>query len=82
MLSCELCKIFKNTFFYRTPLVIASVLWLQHTADIDFLNWKLDKILIQKGYGGAVLIDLPEDSDALIFDFLLAKLHTYGFDST
>ena len=24
VLSCELCKIFKNTFFYRTPLVTAS----------------------------------------------------------
>ena len=23
--SCEFCEIFKNTFFYRTPLVAASV---------------------------------------------------------
>ena len=23
--SCEICEIFKNTFFYRTPLVAASV---------------------------------------------------------
>ena len=24
---CEFCKIFKNTFFYRTPLVAASACW-------------------------------------------------------
>ena len=28
VLSCELCKISKNTFFHRTPLVAASVLTL------------------------------------------------------
>ena len=22
--SCEFCKIYKNTFYYRTPLVVAS----------------------------------------------------------
>ena len=25
--SCEFCEIFKNTFFYRTPLVAASIYW-------------------------------------------------------
>ena len=25
--SCEFCEIFKNTYFYRTPLVAASVLF-------------------------------------------------------
>ena len=25
MFSCEFCEIFTNTFFYRTPLVAASV---------------------------------------------------------
>ena len=24
MFSCEYCKLFKNSFFYRTPLVAAS----------------------------------------------------------
>ena len=24
-ISCELCEIFRNTFFYRTPPVVASV---------------------------------------------------------
>ena len=24
MFSCEFCQIFKNTYFYRTPLVSAS----------------------------------------------------------
>ena len=27
VLSCEFCEIFKNTFFYVTPLVAVSVLW-------------------------------------------------------
>ena len=27
VLSCEFCEISKNTFFYRTPPVAASVLW-------------------------------------------------------
>ena len=26
--SCEFCEIFKNTFFHRTPLVVASVTFL------------------------------------------------------
>ena len=26
MFFCEFCEIFKNTFFYRTPLVAASLL--------------------------------------------------------
>ena len=27
MLSCDFCKIFKNTFFYRTPPVAAFNIW-------------------------------------------------------
>ena len=27
MFSCEFCDIFKNTFFYRTPPVVASAPW-------------------------------------------------------
>ena len=27
LFSCEFCDIFNNTFFYRTPLVTASVLF-------------------------------------------------------
>ena len=31
MFSCEFCKIFKETFFYRTPPVAASdiLMWLE-----------------------------------------------------
>ena len=25
--SCEYCEIFKNSFFYRTPLAVTSLLW-------------------------------------------------------
>ena len=28
MLSCEVCKTFRNTFFYRTTTVAASEIWL------------------------------------------------------
>ena len=28
MFFCEFCEIFKNSFFYRTPPLAASVLWV------------------------------------------------------
>ena len=34
----------------------------------------------QKGYGGAVLMDLSKGFKTLNHDLLLAKLHAYGFD--
>ena len=37
------------------------------------------KVLDRKGYGEALLIDLPKAFDAIIYDFLLAKLHAYEF---
>ena len=33
--SCEYCKIFKNSFFYRTPLVAASVVGVSD----DLINY-------------------------------------------
>ena len=41
-------------------------------------RWK--KIVDQKGYGGAVLMDLSKDFDTLSHYLLLAKLHIYGFN--
>ena len=34
-ISCELCEIFRNTFFYRTPPVVASV--------VHLISWKMQK---------------------------------------
>ena len=41
-------------------------------------RWR--KSLDNKGYGGAVLMDLSKALDTLNFDLLITKLHTYGFD--
>ena len=47
MLSYELCKIFENAFFYRTPPVAASVYWNieeKHHSDKvrpERRNWKI-----------------------------------------
>ena len=35
MFSCEFGKFFKNTFFYRTPLVAASEIYVQKTQAFD-----------------------------------------------
>ena len=40
----------------------------------------MDKNLDQKGYGGAVLMDLSIAFDILNHDLLLAKPHAYDFD--
>ena len=41
-------------------------------------KWK--KILDDKGFGGAVLIDLPKVFDSLNHKLLISKLHAYGFN--
>ena len=41
-------------------------------------RWR--KSLDNKGYGGAVLMDLSKAFDTLNHDLLIAKLHAYGFD--
>ena len=38
------------------------------------------KSLDNKGYEGAVLMDLSKALDTLNHDLLIAKLHAYGFD--
>ena len=40
-------------------------------------RWK--NVLDKKGYGEAVLMDLSKAFDTLNHDFLIAKLHAYGF---
>ena len=44
MLSCEYCKISKNSFFYRTPLTAASEL-KSHISDI-YLNKSKEKLFL------------------------------------
>ena len=41
-------------------------------------KWK--KILDDKGFGGAVLMDLSKAFDTLNHELLIAKLHAYGFN--
>ena len=43
--SCELCIIFKNTFFYRTPLVTASVKY-KYAVNARFTQGLLQLFLI------------------------------------
>ena len=38
VLSCEFCEIFKNTFFYRTPPMAASVYFLYQRPIAHCLN--------------------------------------------
>ena len=40
-------------------------------------RWK--NVLDKKGYGGAVLMDLSKTFDTLNHNFLIGKLHAYGF---
>ena len=40
---------------------------------------KLRVSLDNKGYGGAILMDLSKAFDTLNHDLLIAKLHAYGF---
>ena len=40
-------------------------------------KWK--NVLDNKGYGGAILMDLSKAFDTIIHDLLITKLHVYGF---
>ena len=58
--SCEYCKLFKNSFFYRTPQVTASVLW---TITILNYNRALDNLRIMSDgmlYGRRQLLLLSQ----------------------
>ena len=45
--SCEFCEIFKNTYFYRTPLVPASVYWKKYKNFSQCL-WYIENIQVQQ----------------------------------
>ena len=50
----------------------------QHALVSLIEKWK--KILDNKGFGGAVLMDLSKAFDTLNHELLIAKLHAYGFN--
>ena len=49
----------------------------QHALLILVENWT--KNLDNKGFGGAILMDLSKTFDTLNHDLLITKLHAYGF---
>ena len=65
LLSPNLCGFRKG---YNTQQVLVSLME----------KWK--KILDNKDFGGAVLMDLSKAFDTLNHDLLIAKLHAYGFN--
>ena len=45
VLSCEFCKIFKNTVFYRTPSVAASEMLSRYSKLVNYnlkASWQLN----------------------------------------
>ena len=65
LLSPYLCGFRRG---YNTQQVLVSLIE----------KWK--KILDNKDFGGAVLMDLSKAFDTLSHDLLIAKLHAHGFN--
>ena len=64
-LSLYLCGYRKG---FSTQLVLSS------------LTGKWKKVLDNKGFGGAVLMDLSKAFDTINHDLLIEKIQAYGFD--
>ena len=52
----------------------------QHALICLIEKWK--KILDEKGFCGAVLMDLSKAFDTINHELLIAKLHAYGFEKS
>ena len=59
--SCEYVEIFKNSFFYRTPQVTASVLW---TITILNYNHALENLGTMNGFDFTFFFS---DSDVMLY---------------
>ena len=44
--SCEFCKIFKNTFCHRTPLMVASVIFAEQ--NFGYIRKQIIKFILLK----------------------------------
>ena len=56
-----------------------SKVYITQQALVSLLK-KLGKVLDNKGFGGAILMDLSKVFDNLSHELLTAKLHAYGFN--
>ena len=55
MFSCEYCKIFKNTLFYRTPQVAASEFEISVNIESTTISLNYVKIIVDRLYRDAVM---------------------------
>ena len=64
---------------YLSPFLCGYRKGFSTQTALSFLIEKWKKILDNKGYGAAILMDLSKAFDTINHELLIAKLHAYGF---